>query len=149
MRRSKVLFLVMAGLILLSQCATYEDGGSIKKASDNILGTFNFSTYIRNGVDETNTVLVTNYSESYLEGGTLNREYTDDEGQNESESGRWTFNEDNTAISISDVSSIGEWSAEHSTLSTSSVTVLRLNETELWYQFENGGDTHEFRFLKE
>jgi len=51
-------------------------------------------------------------------------------------------------MNISDVSSIADFSAAHSTLSTSLVDVEIISGSEYVYSFENGGDTQEFRFLK-
>ena len=64
------------------------------------------------------------------------------------ETGKFSINEDDMSIHISDVSSIADFSAANSTLSTSTVDVITIDNTEYVYSFENGGDMHEFRFIK-
>ena len=64
------------------------------------------------------------------------------------EEGEFSINEDDMSIHISGVSSIADFSDAHSTLSTSTVDVITIDDTEYVYSFENGGDKHEFRFMK-
>jgi len=59
----------------------------------------------------------------------------------------WIFSEDQRSLHISDVRSIEDFSNAHSTLSSAVLYILKLTESEYWYEFENGGDNHEFRFI--
>ena len=115
---------------------------------DHISGTWELQTYLRNDMDETSEIKIRGYEESYQLDGTFSRTYTDGNQNLVDESGEYSINEDNSSIHISDVSSISEFSDEHSTLSTSVIDVLVLDDTEFAYSFENGGDLHEFRFIK-
>ena len=145
----KTLAAASLALIALSQCAMYEDGGSIGSAEENLAGTYTLAVYLRNDVDETSTVMVTNYQETYAADGSLTRSYRDEEAVDVTDEGTYAFSEDFMQITFSDLSSVGEWSAEHSTLSTATINILRLNGEELWYSFVNGGDTHQFQLIKQ
>ena len=115
---------------------------------DHIEGTWDLQTYMRNDVDETSKVKILNYEETYQLDGTFSRSYIDGNQEPVSESGTYSINEDNSTMNISGVSSISEFSDDHSTLSTSTIEVLIIDETEFAYSFENGGDAHEFIFTR-
>lgn len=51
---------------------------------------------------------------------------------------------DNNQININNIGSL-ELTDETTTVSASDYNILKLKDGELWYSFENGGDTHEFR----
>ena len=142
---SKILLIAMVAVF--TGCSKFEEGGLVKKADENIPGTWTLSQYQRNGVDETDSIQVSNFTETYSENGAFLRSYNHT-GGTETEDGTWSINDDNEDIHLSDVSSINNFSTHHSTLSTSAVHVLKLTEDELWYTFDNGGDTHEFHFVK-
>jgi hypothetical protein len=116
--------------------------------ADHIEGTWELKTYLRNDVDESFLVKISGYEESYILAETYSRNYVDGNQDPVEESGRFSINEDDWTIHISDVSSISEFSEAHSTLSTSILKVETIDEIELVYTFENGGDSHEFRFMK-
>lgn len=115
---------------------------------EHIEGTWELQSYLRNDVDETPEMKIEEYLETYQFDGTYTRSYIDGNQNPVQETGEFSINEENSSIHISDVSSISEFSEEHSTLSTSTIDVLILDETEYAYSFENGGDKHEFRFFK-
>ena len=115
---------------------------------DYIAGSWELKTYLRNDVDETPEIYVSNYMETYVVDGTLSRRYVDGKKLLTEESGKFSINEDNMTIHVSDISSIADFSEHHSTLSSSILKVETIDETEFVYTFENGGDKHEFRFLK-
>ena len=115
---------------------------------DHIEGTWQLETYKRNNADETTKVKIVSYEETYSLDGTFSRTYIDGNQEPVAESGTFSINEDNSTLHISDVSSISEFSDEHSTLSTSTAEVLIIDETEYAYTFDNGGDTHEFIFTR-
>jgi hypothetical protein len=115
---------------------------------DHIEGTWELKEYLRNDVIETSEIDISNYMENYSLDGTYIRTYTDGKQEFESDTGEFTINEELKSLHISDVSSISDFSELHSTLSSSTVDVILLDETEFVYSFENGGDKHEFRFLR-
>ena len=115
---------------------------------DYIAGTWELKTYLRNGVEETSNINISDYKETYILYEVYLRSYTDGKQQSLEETGKFDINQDDMSIHISDVSSIADFSNHHSTLSTSIIHVETINETEFVYSFENGGDRHEFRFIK-
>ena len=102
------------------------------------------SAYLRNGTDESNSLLISGYTESYSSDGSYTRTYTDEDNQVEVESGQWQMDSDNDQIDISNIGSL-ELTEETNTVSASDYNILKLKDGELWYSFQNGGDTHEFR----
>ena len=115
---------------------------------DYIAGTWELVTYHRNDMDETSEVHISDYEENYILGDTYSRKYIDGKQQVVEESGSFDINEDNRSIHISDISSIADFSDLHSTLSSSIIHVKTIDEMEFIYSFENGGDKHEFRFMR-
>jgi len=103
---------------------------------------------MRNNVDETSEMHISEYEESYSLDGVYSRNYVDGKQNLVEEEGEFSINEDDMSIHISGVSSIADFSDAHSTLSTSTVDVITIDDTEYVYSFENGGDKHEFRFMK-
>ena len=145
--RTIPVFLV---IILFFSCKKYENGPliSLRGKTSRLTGTWALDQYLRNGNDETNLVLISNYTETYTEDGKLSRAYTEEDGDPFSETGAWEWDADKAQIKISDVRSV-EWSDANSTLSTSAYTIVRLTNKELWYTFENGGDKHELHLTKQ
>lgn len=144
----RTLHLTTLALLLIlgfTSCNRYPDGGSVGNAEKNILGTWVLQSYYWNGADNTSQLLISNLTETYNEDGTLVRTYTDSNGDPQSQSGTYTFDAEKSVIDVSGVGSIQLTNAT-STASTSTYIILRLKNGELWYEFENGGDTHEFRF---
>ena len=115
---------------------------------DFIVDSWEMKTYLRNEADETSAINISNYEETYVLDGTFSRRYIDGKQHLIEETGKFEINEDNLTIHISDVSSISDFSDQHSTLSASTIKVETIDESEFVYTFENGGDKHEFRFLK-
>lgn len=147
----KIIFClgIAAAASLTFSCKKYEDGPGISfRSSDARLeGTWVLDQYLRNGQDETSQLLISNYMESYIEGGVYKRSYTEPDGGSFDEIGSWEFQNDKEQIKIDGISSI-ELTANTSTVTTSSIDILRLKKKELWYKFENGGDVHEFRMVR-
>lgn len=115
---------------------------------EHIGGSWELKVYLRNEVDETAQVFIADYLETYSVDGTYLREYMDGKQSLIRDTGTFEINEDQRSIHISGVSSIADFSDLHSTLSTSVVDVHTLDDSEYIYSFENGGDTHEFRFVR-
>lgn len=116
---------------------------------DNLAGTWELKMYVMNDVDHTADMNISGYTETYTVDGIYSRRYVDGKQQLVEESGAYSINETGRSLHISDVSSIADFSAAHSTLSTSTAEVITIDEAEFVYSFENGGDTHEFRLLRQ
>ena len=143
----KISFLLITGLILLS-CKKFDQGGLVSKTSKNLEDkTWKLDKYYRDGVDETTMLLITNFEETFNNDGSLMRSYTDNDGEQVSETGKWTSQKDDKLLKISDVSSI-DLLDEISTVSSSEYNILKLKKDEFWYTYDNGGSTHEFRMVK-
>jgi hypothetical protein len=143
----KISFLLVTGLILLS-CKKFDQGGLVSKTSKNLEDkTWKLDKYYRDGVDETTMLLITNFEETFNNDGSLMRSYTDNDGEQVSETGKWTSQKDDKLLKISDVGSI-DLLDEISTVSSSEYNILKLKKDEFWYTYENGGSTHEFRMVK-
>lgn len=128
-------------------CNRYENGGSKRKAEKNLTSVvWKLEQYLRNGNDETSSLLISNFTEDYQSGGVLIRSYTDPNGDPFSETGDWQFDNDRNQINLTGLGSI-ELTQETSTVSTSDYNILKLKNDELWYSYENGGDNHEFHLV--
>ena len=138
--KRKVILLLLSALIF-NAC-------SESLIEDYIAGTWELKMYVLNGIDQTTEMNISNYEETYTLDGIYSRGYVDGKQQLVEETGKFDINEDDMTIHISDVSSIADFSADHSTLSTSLVDVITIDASEYVYSFENGGDSHEFRFIK-
>lgn len=134
--------LMMASLMMVS-CKKYDNGGSIRKAEKNLTNTWKIDSYYLDGVDNTSNLLISNFSETFSDGGTYSRSYNDASGDPKNEIGSWSLVEDKNKINVSGAGSY-ELTAQTSTVSTSDYTILKLTKDELWYEFQNGGSTHEF-----
>ena len=130
----------------LFSCQTFDNGGLVKKAEERVQNTWVLESYLRNGVDETNTLMISDLEERYDQEGNYSRSYIDTDQSEFSETGSWDFLEDEKELSISGVSSL-PLSDLHSTVSSDYYTVLKLKKDQYWYSYTNGGDTHEFHFV--
>lgn len=141
-------FLILGlSAIVLFGCEKYDEGGLVGKAEKRLTAhKWKLDTYLRNGNDETSQLLISNFTETFSEGESLTRSYTDTDGDAFSETGSWSFDNDKQQIKLSGVSSI-ELTDETSTVSTSDYNILKLKKDELWYYYENGGDEHEFHLV--
>ena len=139
MKRRVILFLLSA--LIFNSCSEV-------LIEDYIAGTWELKMYVLNDTDQTAEMNISNYEETYTLDGTYSRRYIDGKQQQVDEIGNFEINEDDLSLHISDVSSIADFSAAHSTLSASLVDVKTIEESEYIYSFENGGDLHEFRFLR-
>ena len=148
LKKLKTYFAIFLIAFIFTSCEKYAEGGAVKKSDKRIIGAWTFSSYLRNGTNETDLVYISNLKETYTDGGVYSRSYNLLDGTPFSEDGSWSFASDNLSVNISNVSSLGEFSAANSTLSASSYTIKKLTKDEYWYTFDNGGDTHEFHFVK-
>jgi len=142
----KYLGIAVIGSLLLA-CESFDGGGAISKADKRIEGSWELVSYLRDGVDETASIYISNYQETFSSNGDYPRSYMEKEGDPFSETGFWELTNDNKQLQISGVSSIQDFSAENSTLSSSTYLIIKLKKDELWYHYENGGADHEFHLI--
>jgi len=143
----KGMLIIGIATVFITGCKKYDEGGLISKAEKRLTAnTWKLDKYLRNGNDETSQLLISDFTEAFSESGTLTRSYTDKVGDAFSETGEWTFDNNKQQINITGVGSI-ELTDQTSTVSTSDYNIIKLKKDELWYSYENGGDSHEFRFI--
>lgn len=153
MKKLKLLLtFILAGLvaITMNSCKKYESGGLVSKTEKRLTEqTWKLTKYLRNGNDETTTLFITNYEETYSgeNGGSYARSYVDENLDINSEIGSWTFDKDMERLIISGVSSL-DINDLTGSVSSSYYNILKLDKNEFWYYFDNGGDRHEFRMIK-
>lgn len=75
--------------------------------------------------------------------GTLHRDFTDQNGDSQQQTGTWELIDDNANLKIDGVGSI-DLSPQIGTVSASQIQILKLTKDEFWYIFTNGSDAHEF-----
>lgn len=144
----KVLPLLLVSSFMMISCKKYNEGGLVSKADERIsANSWKLEKYLRNGNDETNQLLISNFVENFTENGTITRSYNDSNGDPFSESGSWAFDNAKMQINLTGVGSI-ELTNQTSTVSASDYNIIRLKKGELWYFYENGGSKHEFHFIK-
>lgn len=141
--------LVLAGLfaMTINSCKKYDEGGPISKTEKNLKQTWTLQKYLRNGADETSIVYIKNYEETYSGSDSYSRTYIDKDNKNVSESGTWKFDKEQKKLNISGVSSL-EITDKTGTVSSSYYNILKLEKSEFWYYYTNGGDRHEFHLTK-
>ena len=142
----KAIYLIPFALLLFASCKKYENGGSKAKAEKNIQNTWKIESYYLDGADQTSQLLISNYIETFAEGGTYTRSYNDSNGDPQSETGNWALVDDKDRINVSGTGSY-ELTAQTSTVSTSDYDIIKLDKNELWYSFANGGNVHEFHMI--
>lgn len=148
MKNTKLFSILTLMIVALSitSCKKYEDGGSKGKAEKNLAYAWKLESYYLNGADMTSMLTITNYIETYSDGGTYSRSYNDSSSDPKTASGNWSLDDDKSLIKISGPGSF-ELSAEHSSVSASDYTILKLTDDALWYEFTNGGALHEFHLV--
>ncbi len=146
----KVAILVlMAIVVIIPGCKKYEDGPmlSFRSKMHRVVNSWRLDAYYLNGVEATSSLIITGYTEDYTKAGSYSRSYTKENGDLVSETGSWEFDDKKDNLLVNGVGSI-ELSNQNSTVTNTRCTILRLKEKELWYEFENGGDKHEFHFVE-
>lgn len=148
--KTRIIFLSMAVCFFcLNSCKKYEDGGWISKADKRLpSGVWKLDKYLRNGSDETSLLWITNFKEEFRESGVMVRTYVDKNGNSSSETGSWSFENDQKQIKISGMGSV-DLSNQTSSASSSIYYISRLKKKEFWYYYTNGSDKHEFHFIPE
>lgn len=132
--------------MLIASCNKYDNGGSKARAEKNIKKTWKLEAYYLDGVDQTQNLLISNFIETFNDDGTYTRNYTDGSGDQQEDLGNWVLDNEKSTINVSGTGSY-ELTNETSTVSASDYIILKLKKDELWYQFTNGGSTHEFHLI--
>ncbi len=134
-------------VLFFASCEKYEAGGLISKTEKNLFKTWKLQQYLRNNTNETGSILISNYEETYSDNNVYSRIYTNKDNRVITETGSWQLDTEQKIIQISGVSSI-EITTITGTISASNRTITKLTKNEFWYTFINGGDKHEFRLIK-
>jgi len=141
--------LLMLSLIIafLTGCEKYDEGGLISMSEKRLTAhVWKLDKYFRNGVDETSQVLISDFTETFSDNGNISRSYIDEDGDLYSNTGDWEFDNNKFQIKLSGVSSI-KLTNQAGTVSSSDYNIIKLKKKELWYSYDNGGDSHEFHFV--
>lgn len=147
MSKSSLILLTVICLLSLTGCEKYEAGGLISKTEQNLVKTWKLQQYLRNNTDETSSILISNYEETYQSNNSYPRSYTNKDKRNITETGSWKLDTKQRIVQISGVSSI-EITTQTGTISASNRTITKLTANEFWYTFVNGSNKHEFRLVK-
>jgi hypothetical protein len=139
---------IAASVLVLSSCTKFEEGGYVSKADEKIIGSWTLSQYLRNGNDETSTLYIKNLKEVYSEGGGLTRTFNEKDGDVNTDDGTYKFSDDQKEVKVDGVSSISDFSSNTNSVSSSSLTIVKLDKDEFWYRYTNSSDVHEFHFSK-
>ena len=134
-------------VLFFASCEKYEAGGLINKTEKNLFKTWKLQQYLRNNTNETASILISNYEETYSDNNVYSRIYNNKDNRVITETGSWKLDTEQKIIQISGVSSI-EITTITGTISASNRTITKLTNNEFWYTFINGGDKHEFRLIK-
>lgn len=142
----KILGVVLIGGALLTSCKKYDNGGTKARAEKNIKKAWKLEAYYLDGVDNTPNLLISNFVETFNDDGSYSRSFVDASGNPENQLGTWSLDNDKSLINVSGTGSY-ELTNETSTVSASDYTILKLKKNEMWYEFSNGGNTHEFHLV--
>lgn len=145
--KNKSIFLMVALVAAsLISCKKYDNGGIKARAEKNIKKAWKLEAYYLDGNDQTSHLLISNFVETFNDDGSYSRSFIDASGDPKNETGTWSLDNDKSLINISGIGSY-ELTNETSTVSASDYTILKLKKKEIWYEFENGGNTHEFHLV--
>ena len=140
--KTKQLLLFFLFAVSLFSCKKESTQAENEK---NIKKQWGLDQYLVNGVDKTGSLVISSYSESYTDNSKYDRSFTDKNGSKITQNGSFSF-ESAQQLHISGVGSI-EFS-NNNTISSSHYNILKLTDTQLWYSFTNGGDSHELRLSR-
>lgn len=139
--------LICAVVLMSTGCQKYDGGGFAARAEANLTSnSWTLQTYFRNGVDETNLLIISSWTESYSDEGTFVYTYVDSDSSSIVEEGEWVLSENSDQVQISGVSSLNLTEGQ-SSITPTGYNIIRLKKGEFWYEYENSGDLHEFRFV--
>ena len=130
------VMLVLAVLMLagIQSCSQYPDNNGITLVSrvDRVAKTWKVDNYKVNGVDYTS--LVTSYTETYTKDGVYSYQWAILGG-----TVTWTFQNNDAEIRITGVSN----------MTSRTLFILKLENTEFWYYYMDGVDKKEFHLIRQ
>ena len=102
MKKSQAGLIILVFVsLLITGCEQYDEGGLYSKAEINLTeNIWKIHTYMKNDIDDTSNLLISNYTEEYQVDGILIRDYIDDEGEPEMQTGSWSLIDDNVHLKI-------------------------------------------------
>jgi hypothetical protein len=128
--------LVLAVLLLASvqSCSQYPDNNGITLVSkiDRVSKTWEVENYKVNGVDYTS--LVSSYTETFTKTGDYSYLWAIIGG-----TGTWAFQNNDAEIKITGTTN----------LTSKTLVILRLENTEFWYYYMDGADKKEFHMIRQ
>ena len=129
-----IAFLAITLTVGLQSCSQYPDNDGITFVTkiDRISKTWKIDNYKVNGTDYTS--LVTSYTETYTKEGAYSFQWAILGG-----SGTWVFQNKDAEIRIT-----GD-----SNLTSRTIFILKLEDTEFWYYYMDGADKKEFHFIRQ
>ena len=129
-----IAFLAMSLSVGLQSCSQYPDNDGITFVTkiDRISKTWKIDNYKINGVDYTS--LVSGYTENYTKGGAYSFQWAILGG-----TGTWVFQNNDAEIGITGTSNV----------TSRTLYILKLEDTEFWYYYMEGTDKKEFHFVKQ
>ena len=130
---SVIILLAIVMLLGAQSCSQYPDNNGITLISrvDRVSKAWKVDNYKINGVDYTS--LVTSYTETYTKQGAFSYQWAILGG-----SGTWKFQNKDAEIRIT-----GD-----SNLTSRTIFILKLEDTEFWYYYMDGVDKKEFHFVR-
>ena len=140
------ILIAICGICFFS-CEKFDEGGRIKKANEKILSLWRLNGYELNGTDVTASVTARYFTEDFNAGGIYKRTYTESDTIEHIEEGTWEMSADNLSITITGVGSLINFTEADTVLTPSTYKIIRLAKDELWYDFEDGGNTHRFKLV--
>lgn len=141
-----VFFLSAASL---TSCKKYEDGPmlSLRSKKHRVVNDWKLDRYFINDTDKTDSLGISNYTESFLNDGSVLRSFISLSGDTISDTCTWSFGDKKETLEIAGADSL-ELSEQFGYLTLSNLRVLRLKEHELWYSVEKNGTIHEFHLTE-
>ncbi|TND10331.1 MAG: hypothetical protein FD123_579 [Bacteroidetes bacterium] len=142
-----VVFIVSAATV--TSCKKYEDGPmlSLRTKTHRVVNDWKLETYYLDDVNKTDSLGISNYTESFKDDGTVLRSFISVAGDTVSDTCTWAFANKKENLELTGADSL-EISEQIGFVTPANLKILRLKEKELWYSFEKNGATHEFHLLQ-
>lgn len=148
---NKIFFILSVSTFFIVACkkeTPVNNPAPAPTTTENLSKSWKLSQYLRNDTLRTDSIYISNYTETYASSAVYNRSYSNIKTKsNVVESGKWELKNENKEIHISGVSSIKDFSSTESSISSSTYYISKISSTELHYHYMNGSVKHEFRFI--
>lgn len=135
------LFLTL--LFINFSCKKYEEGPSVslRSAESRLEGTWVLDRYYVNGQDETDSLMISDYKETFNKDDSFRRSFVDYNGDTTIQEATWEFAENKKVINL--------LIPYNNSISIIAFDILRLKNKELWYKMELNGDIYEYQLIQE